>query len=354
MGDLTRRNKPTPVEARRREPEQVVIEVPGTAPPVAPASPPPGGQSQPQQPANVTQNIFYISAPPGQQQQAPLQSPPAQPAPPQEVHYHTTVHHAPRSSGPRRGLSFFGSVAIVLGGLACAAGYLPQAAMFAKPLAIAGLAAGGVGLLGAIFLGRSGKAVPFLGLLVSAVAFGLWLQKNDPRVRAEVDKLKQSVPQLDVVTSNKGAEPSAKATPPAPKTVEPPKKDTSVFNFDGSTGTSAPAQPKTSQPRPIVSASPADIEAAKANLETARLAAAKNLGIDYATVKSADDQAAADLTKARATYAPGSAELLAAGQRKLDADTMLASVQQRLRRDAAVVTAEQVLRTAQGERAPRP
>src|SRR5213593_3300983 len=142
MGDLIRRDKrdkrdkPTPVQTRRKEPEQVIVDVPG-------APPPPASSGQPQQPANVTpnvtQNIFYISAPAGQQQAAPPQPPPPQPAPPQEVHYHTTVHHAPRPSGPRRGLSFFGSVALVLGALGCAANYLPQAAMFVKPLAMAGL-----------------------------------------------------------------------------------------------------------------------------------------------------------------------------------------------------------------------
>src|SRR5437868_1047507 len=140
MGDLTRRNKPTPVQAVRKPPaEQVLIDVPtAAAGAAAPSSQPP-----PAQPASVTQNIFYISAPPAGSSTPPPSAPASPPQqPPQEVHYHTTVHHAPaRSRGPRHRLSFFGSAGVVLGGIAIAALYVPKATQFCQPLAMAGVAA---------------------------------------------------------------------------------------------------------------------------------------------------------------------------------------------------------------------
>lgn len=352
MGDLTRRNQPTPVDARRRPPEatpeativETIVEVPGAAPAQA---------GQPAPPANLTQNIFYISAPaPVAQGSAP--SPPAAPAsPPPEVHYHTTVHHTAPTRGPRRGLSFFGTAALVLGGLGCAANYLPQAAMFVKPLAMAGLTAGGLGLLGAILRGRAGKGIPFLGLLVSAVALGLWLQKNDPRVRAEVEKLKDSVPQLDLVIpakpATKAPAPARAQAPPPVKVDEPSKKDTSVFSFERA---STLPPPVASAPRPIVESATSSLALAYEKLEQARFAAAGRMGLDYTAAKATAAKAAAELEQARLKHPVGSEELLAANQSRMAANTALNAMINRLYKDAEVTAAEQSLKRAQASHVP--
>jgi hypothetical protein len=358
MGKLIRRNQAIPVQVRRPEPEQVVVDVPGAAE-GTPQKPP--GAPQPQAPAagpNVTQNIFYISAPAGQPQQQP--PPPQPPQPPQEVHYHTVVHHAPRTRGRRKALSFLGSAGLVLGALACAAAiWVPQAAAFTRPLAMAGLVAAGLGMLGAILLENTGKGVPLLGLIVSGVAFGLWAQKNDPRVQAEVEKIKQQVPQLDLGTNNssKPNSPPPKTVPAAPHTSttnapaapakpaqEAAQKDTSIFGFaDGNTDatTTPPAQP-----RPVTPQNSVDLATATANVEAARLAAAKHMNVDYATAKSNNDKAWVNLQKAKATYAAGSDDLRAVEQKWLDAKAVLDAICRRLRADPAVANAEAAMNNA--------
>lgn len=342
MGDLIRRNKPTTVQARRVEGDPTVIDVPGAVP-VAPAGH--GGAPPPPQPANVTQNIFYISAPAETPEPAPTA---ASPAPPQEVHYHTTVHHAPRASGRRRGLSFFGSAAVVLGGLGCAANFLPQAEVFAKPLAMAGLTAAGLGLLGAILLGRAGKGMPVLGLLVSGAALGLWLHKHDPQVRAKIDQIQKGIPPVEIdglpgIGGKKPPSPaSAKpAVPPAPEA--PPKKDTSVFNFNRSAPVAAPTS---SAPRPVVGTAATNLALAQDKLEKARIEAARGMSLDYTAAKKNAEQAAAELEKARATLVSGSPELTAANQRKMDTDAALGAILNRLYRDGDVAAAEESLKAA--------
>jgi hypothetical protein len=57
------------------------------------------------------------------------------------------------------------------------------------PLAIAGLASAGFGLLIAILFGQSGQGVPFLGLLMAGAAWGIWYHNNGGKLPPEVDKL---------------------------------------------------------------------------------------------------------------------------------------------------------------------
>ncbi len=113
MGNLIRRNKAIPVQARRADqPEQVIIPV-AVPMPGAPAVQP----SPPVQPNVSTTNIFYISTP-----AAPAPAAPVTP-PPTEVHYHTTVHHAPRRERGRKSISYFGMMSICSGALAIAGSY---------------------------------------------------------------------------------------------------------------------------------------------------------------------------------------------------------------------------------------
>jgi hypothetical protein len=300
----------------------------------APAAPPQA------QPPNVTQNIFYISAP------APPPQPPPQ-QPPQEIHYHTTVHHAVRVRGPRHSLSFFGSAGVVLGGLAIAAAFVPQAAAFVRPLAMAGLAAAGFGLIVAILFGHSGKGVPVFGLLVSAAAWGLWL-RNTGQLPPEMKKFEATVSNgiadIKLAAPNATAPKQAAKTPtPLPKPsvpTETPKPDSSIFNFEGDGNSPANVPSPAAAPRGVVASASPDLAAAKANLETARLAAAKRMGVDYATAKSNAERAWTDLQTSRSTFAAGSAELQVADQHWLDAKAVLEAIQRRLRGDPAVAAAE--------------
>jgi hypothetical protein len=258
------------------------------------------------------------------------------------------VHQAPpRSRGPRRGLSFFGSAGVVLGGLGIAALYVPHAADFARPLAMAGLAAAGFGLLVAVLFGHSGKAMPVFGLLVSAAAWGMWL-KNTGQLPDEIKKVQATVANgiADIklpttTTPDTGAAKPAPKPAPAKPTAEPAKQDTSVFNFDKDAAAQQAAQP--TQPHTVVELAPTDLATARQNLETARLAAASQMNIDYASARSKAEDAWAALQTARANYAAGSPELTAANQKWLDAKAVLDAIARRLRADPAVAAAEKAV-----------
>jgi hypothetical protein len=203
---LIRRNKSLPVQVQRREagPEQEVVEIPGR-PGVSPAP----GPGQP----HVTQNNIYISTP-AVQAAAPAPAPP-----PTEIHHHTTVHHVVRTRARERGLSFFGVAGLVLGGLAWAALYVPSAGIFVHPLALAGLASAGFGLLVAILFGQSGQGVPFLGLLVAGAAWGMWFHNGGGHLQPEIDKLKGLINQVTQPGKTSPAQPSEPSNPPVKPTA---------------------------------------------------------------------------------------------------------------------------------------
>jgi len=187
--------------------------------------------------------------------------------------------------------------------------------------------------------------VPVLGLLVSASAWGLWMRSTG-QLPPEVKKFEATVSngiadiKLPTPTASAPKTPAPPAKATAPAAPPKPQDDTSVFNFDGNGAKSVPSAPAAQQPRAVVEAPPADAAAAKANLEAARLAAAKRLGVDYTTAKSNAEHAWADLQTARSTDAPGSPELQAADQKWLDAKALLEAMQRRLRNDPAVAAAE--------------
>lgn len=172
MGNLIRRNKAIPVQAHRREPAPEQVVIPPAGQPVPPGVLPPhaGPSTASNQPAGgTTHNIFYITTP-----APPPPAPPVQPTQtPQEIHYHTVIHHTPRPRA-KPGISFLGLLAVVAGGGACTAGHLPEIAPYAHQLAEAGLVMGGLGLLAAILFRRTGPLVPLTGLIVSAIGYGLW------------------------------------------------------------------------------------------------------------------------------------------------------------------------------------
>jgi hypothetical protein len=253
--------------------------------------------------------VVYISAP------APAAPQPAvtNPQPPQEIHHHTTVHHVSRVSSPVRGLSFFGVAGLVLGGLGCAAAYAPGAENFVRPLALAGMTAGGLGLLSAILFGRSGRGVPVLALIVSMVGYGIWFQHSGGQWKTEMQKMQQALPaQLPKIDLGKI---ESKIVP----AIETPAI--------------APAQ---TVPAPVVVA-PAP---APTDLESVREAAAERMGLDYKSAKRQADETRAEVVQLRQTSEPGSPELIAADQKATAADSALKAIEQKLRTDPTVAAAE--------------
>jgi hypothetical protein len=89
-----------------------------------------------------------------------------------------------------------------------------------------------------------------------------------------------------------------------------------------------------------------DVATATANLENARITAAKKTGLDYSAARTAASDAKAEYEQVRQTAAPGSPELMTASQQRMDADAKVIQLQQQLRSDPAVTAAEQVLKTA--------
>lgn len=318
MGKMIRRDV-TAVEARR---------VPPT-PPAAPPDPPPPGVYVTIPPAaapadtrpNVTQNFFNVSMPPG----APA-PPPA--APPTEIHHHHTTVNYTRPAAPLLGLSFFGTAGLVLGGLACAEVYLPHGVAFAHPLALAGLVAAAVGLLSAVLVGRTGRGVPVLALLVSAAGYALALAaagRLAPAIRQINATLPAAIPRIQIDASNGHLDISLKdqPAPPAGRPVHPAPP--SVSNVP-----SPAASPATPTAKPTA---PDEVEAA-------RLAAAKRMGLAYASAKADADRAASDLRAAREVDSPGSPELIAASQAAMNANAALAAMREKLDADPTVSEAK--------------
>jgi hypothetical protein len=296
---LIRRNKSEPVLVQRRspDPEQQVVDIPTSANPTG---------KLPLQ-AHVTQNNFYVSAPPGQLPAA------SAPVPPTEVHHHhTTVQHIVRTRTVR-GLSFFGVVGLVLGGLACAAFFVPGAKTFAHPLALAGLVAAGWGFIAGVLLGRVGVGIPFLGLLVSGAGLAIWFQDNGGHLQAEIEKVRNKLPgELRKIDLGGIGNPTEIPEQPTAPVVAP--------------------QPKI------------ETKDAREKLESAREEAAQRMQIDYSGAKSAAEKAKSDLLQARLADAAGSPELIAADQREVEADSALKMIEQKLRSDPAVAAAEQVMK----------
>ena len=190
MGDLIRRNRGVPVQARRADGSEppvapTIVEVPGRG---ASSPPPPG-------PAHVTQNVIYVAAP----QAGPV--PPPQPQAVHHHHHHTTqVILPPRRMRRTKGTSFLGTLGLVVGALACGAAFLPQVAPAAPYISKAGLAMAAVAWLGALLLQRVGATMPFLGMIVSAAGCGLWLY-NTGQAQSTYDRLRSKSPvELPAVT----------------------------------------------------------------------------------------------------------------------------------------------------------
>jgi hypothetical protein len=325
MRDIIRRKTAVPVEARRVEPEPPTIQIPGAVPPPSPG---------------VTQNIIHVNV--------PSAAPAPQPAPAdqRQVHYHTTNVYLPAPTRRRRGTSFFGTLGFVLGGVAGGAAYVPPLVWLAKPIALGGLASAGLGMLGAILLGRVGKVMPLFGILLSAIAYGLWMKNTGLKLPVELPKINFNLVAPPPVVNS----PAPVSNPPAVvKPADPTRlHDHSIFG-DGTGTWTKPSNPPVTVSPPSVPSAPAalvDVDTAKSNLETARENAAKQLGLDYDTTKSTAAAADAQYQQAKMDELPGSAELIAASKAHLDADSQLNLMLIKLRLNPNVAACEQALKNA--------
>lgn len=234
MGDVIRREKTVPVQARRADGGGVVpppftpgvVDIPaaggGAAPPAVAA----GG---------AVQNYIYVVAPPAG-------------APPiQEVHHHhhtTQVVAAPRRRRLSKGTSFLGTLGLVVGGLAGVTAFLPQVAPYAKWMAEAGLGLAALAWAGAVLFRRVGAGMPFLGMVVSAAAYGLWLYTTN-QAQSTYDQLRvrspvalpavqfPSPPAADT-PAQVPASPATPVLPRLPAQVKPPVRlhDGTIFDPD--------------------------------------------------------------------------------------------------------------------------
>lgn len=348
MGDLIQRDDKIPVQARRAgsaEPEPVVIEVPaGQAVPVIPATP------------GITQNIMYVVVPPAQ---------PAPPSPPaQEVHYHTTNHTTnnfhPIKRRRERGTSYLGSLSLVFGALACGIAYIPLIASMAQPLAVGGMALGALGFVISILFRRSGLGVPLMGILISLAAYGIWLN-NTGRLQTQYNQLKanSSIPLPAINFSNiDKTVPSSPAIPPPTPQPAPSTPDSRHISGDHSifgdssdwmnpSAAPAPTVPNNTPQLPVPSETPAiNLATATANLETARIAAAQRMNLNYTAAKSTATAAEVAYEQAKINYSTGSPDLIDVHQKELTAASQLAEMQLQLHSDTTVAAAEQAVKTA--------
>jgi hypothetical protein len=348
MSDIIPRNKVIPVQARRRDPEPPMIQIPGADPIPAPPTQP-----------GVTQNIIYVNIP-GPQSPAPQSPQPAPLAPaanpPQEIHVHNThVHNYARRRGQRLGSSFFGTLGLMLGGASMAAAYMPVTLSYAKIITEAGAASSALGLLSAIAFGRVGRGLPFFALVVCGAGFGMWAKNSG---------LLPGVPGFEVVTAPQHSTaapatvaPSGATPAPADKpTANQPAPDATRLHdhtiFGDGQGTwvkpSAPASPSLPATPRVTPLSPApiDLATAKTNLELARTTAAARLGLDYVGAKQAADTAQSEYDQAKIADAPGSPDLIAASEKHLQAQSQLNEIVAKLHSDPGVAAAEASVKAA--------
>ena len=155
-------------------------------------------------PVSGATNIFVINA--GHSPQ-PAPAPPP-PTPTEIHHHHTTVQYVPRKRTPHYNTSFFASAGLVLGGLAAACAYESGSYLpFAWPLAMAGLAAGGIAFVGAILFRRTRTGLAVFALLLSAAAYVGWLY-NSNQLQSQIDEIRRQLPKVDL------GQPTAASVPP--------------------------------------------------------------------------------------------------------------------------------------------
>jgi hypothetical protein len=376
MSDIIRRGKSVPVQARRAQApvdlDPQAIQIPG------------GGQIPvpPQQPG-VTQNIIYVNVPAPQPQAVPQAIAPTGPS---EIHVHNHIHsYAARRRGGRYGTSFVATLGFVLGGVACGVCFVPQLVWLARFIALVAGACAILGLLGSMLFRKNGAAMPVFGVIVSAFGYWLWMMKSGQAQLQLPKPIADAIPPSLMPTPSAPA-PGSTPVPVVPTTVPPPTvlpatvlpatapptpptaaapspsqthlHDPSIFGDGGHWGNGTdPAQTPSppggvartqSPPITVPAPTPAaiDFDTAAANLESARLTAARKLGLDYAGAKTATADAKTDYEQARATETPGSAALQSAGQSYLSQASKLTQMQKQLSADPGVAAAEAALKAA--------
>ncbi len=218
MGFLTRRDKAITVYAQRVQGTGIPPDPPARptivmVPPMGQVPPPPAAATPQSTTAaggagGATHNVIYVvNTPP----------PAAVHAPPQEVHHHhhhTTQVVMPRSRRLSKDSSFLGTLGFLVGVLACGVAFLPPVARFGGPLALVGLTMAALGWVWAVLLRRTHAGMPMLGMIVSAVGWGLCQYKTG-QAQATYDKLRARSPiELPAVKIAGPTESTARAVAP--------------------------------------------------------------------------------------------------------------------------------------------
>jgi hypothetical protein len=248
----------------------------------------------------------------------------------------------------RKAVSVPGLLALAAGVFACVLHVWKPPVPGLNPLTV-GAAAAGLALLGLLRPG-TGKLLPALGLLVGLAAAGLrlhstgWLQTQWSRFRAEPAE----APSADRPATTQAApppgvdrsRPRASADGDAADDADP---SDSIFNFNrGAGGGDSPAgtAPRVpTRPDPDAAHTPepvhavvepagpsvqdalAALQSARKKLQSAEATLEKTLARDpeYRAAREAADAAEAEVKRLRAAGAAGTAELVRASQRSLDA-----------------------------------
>ncbi len=145
---------------------------------------------------------------------------------------------------PRRragkGTSFLGTLGLVIGGLACGTAFLPQVSAYAGRMAEVGLGLAALAWVGAVVLRRVGATMPFVGALVSAAGYGLWLYQTG-QAQGVYDHLRTRSPvplpavridppvAVPTVPPTVAAPPAAPPAPPAKGAPKSPPKPPPTF-----------------------------------------------------------------------------------------------------------------------------
>jgi len=268
----------------------------------------------PQNPAGPAPTVIYINNASGPAQAAPPAPPPT------EVHYHTTVHQNARGASSsralRKGTSTFGLAAVMFGIVSCVACWTSVAQSVAFPVGVLGVALGALGWLTAVLLGRTGAAMPFAGMLLSAL--GLFISVVGREAAQPIlDELKSKA--QDVVNEGRNLLPTGKG--PGEGAVEP-KPPTSAIKtaVPGRDVVVNGANPPPANPD-VAKVDLEKVKEAKAKLAGAITAVEARLALDpsYQTARAVANEADVGVTELRNAGKSGTPEMALAVTRALDA-----------------------------------
>jgi hypothetical protein len=155
---------------------------------------------------------------------------------------------APSFAKPRRHrqTGFLGLMAILIGAAAALAAFRTEVVGYSLAVAATGLAAGGIGLFRATFLGRTSFGIPLLGILISFIAYVI-AANNTHRLQGQYDQLRGwSKDRLPAMSLARFEPPRAAAVPVTP--AHPGQPATPAPAPENQTVTGLPVPVETPEP----------------------------------------------------------------------------------------------------------